>query len=58
MALWVTKYEDIIPDIPLEYQQGVAAPSFHFGFPLWFFNRDQVDAIIDIVLSEWDVLAQ
>ena len=58
VALWVTKYEDIIPDIPLEYQQGVAAPSFHFGFPLWFFNRDQVDAIIDIVLSEWDVLAQ
>jgi len=56
VALFLTKYADIIPDIPPEYTPGVAAPSFHFGFPLWFFNRDQVDTIIDIIFSEWDLL--
>ena len=56
VALFLTKYEDIIPDIPPEYMQGVAAPSFHFGFPLWFFNRGQVDDIIDLVFSEWALL--
>lgn len=56
IALWVTKYEDIIPDIPPEYEEGVAAPSFHFGFPLWFFDRNQVDAIIDIIFDEWGLL--
>lgn len=56
VSLILAKYADIIPDIPPEYIQGVAAPSFHFGFPLWFFDRDQVDAIIDIVLSEWGLL--
>jgi len=56
VALFVTKYDQIIPDIPPEYQQGVAAPSFHFGLPLWFFNRSQVDQIIDVVFSEWGLL--
>ena len=33
----------------------VGAPSVHFGFPLWFFNRAQVDSIADVIFDEWQI---
>ena len=53
VALWLTKYEDVVPDVA----SGVAAParSVHFGFPLWFFDRTQVDQIVDVVFDEWQI---
>ena len=53
VMLWVSKYEDIVPDV--ESGVAVAGKSFHFGFPLWFFNREGVDQIIDVVLDEWGI---
>lgn len=54
VAIWITRYEDIIPYV----QSGVAVParSVHFGFPLWFFDRDQVDTIVGVVFDEWGIL--
>jgi len=51
-ALVLTKYENVVPSTG-----GVAAKSFHFGFPLWFFNRTQVDQIMDVVFTEWQIQA-
>jgi hypothetical protein len=49
-ALVLTKYENVVPSTG-----GVAAKSFHFGFPLWFFNRTQVDQIMHVVFAEWQI---
>jgi hypothetical protein len=39
------------------YAKGaVAAPCFQFGFPLWHFNRDQVNAIADAIFDRWNIL--
>ena len=56
IALWVTKYDDVMPEV----QSGVAvaAKSFHFGFPLWFFDRAAVDAIAGVVFDEWEIRAE
>jgi hypothetical protein len=54
VALWVTKYEDVVPAVSAG--TGVAAPSFHFGFPLWFFRRSAVDSIVAVVFDEWGIL--
>ena len=53
VALWLTKYEDIVPDVV----SGIAAParSVHFGVPLWFFNRTAVDQIADVIFDEWGI---
>ena len=56
IALWITRYEDIVPDVTAG--QAVAAPSFHFGFPLWFFARSQVDSIVQVVFDEWEIAAE
>jgi hypothetical protein len=58
IALWLNKYEDVVPDIPAESGVGVAAPSVHFGFPLWFFDHDAVNQITDILFAEWGLLAE
>ena len=50
-ALWVTKYDGVVPDAP----GGVAAPSVHFGFPLWFFRRSSVDSVVSVIFDEWGV---
>lgn len=55
-ALWITKYEDVVPNV--ESGIAVAAPSVHFGFPLWFFDRDAVDAIAGVVFDEWEIRAE
>jgi hypothetical protein len=51
VAVWISRYQNVVPDAP----GGVAAKSFHFGFPLWFFNRAAVDQIVDVVFSEWQI---
>jgi hypothetical protein len=51
VAFWTTKYAGIVADA----EGAVDAPSVHFGFPLWFFNRAQVDSIADVIFKEWDI---
>lgn len=51
IAFWTTKYADVIAPAP----EAVAAPSVHFGFPLWFFNRAEVDSIADVIFNEWHI---
>ena len=53
-AIWITKYQDVDPD---EMGTGIAAPSVHFGFELWYFNRAAVDAIINTVFERWGIRA-
>jgi hypothetical protein len=55
MALVITKYKDIDAD---NMPGGtIAAPSFHFGTELWFFNRSAVNAIMNVILDRWGILA-
>jgi hypothetical protein len=53
VALVLTKHENVAPPAP----GAVAAKSFHFGFPLWYFNRQQVNRIISVVFTEWQIMA-
>jgi hypothetical protein len=34
----------------------IPAPSVHFGLPLWFFNRAQVDSIASAIFDRWGIL--
>jgi len=34
---------------------GIMANSFHFGFPLWYFERDSVEKIFDVIFTEWRI---
>jgi hypothetical protein len=54
-VLWLSKYDHVVPDV--EIGVAVAAPSAHFGFELWFFNRAQVNAIIDLIFQKWGIKA-
>ena len=54
IALWLTKYQNVDPD---DAGAGVAAPSVHFGFELWFFDHTTVKTIIDIVFDKWGIRA-
>jgi hypothetical protein len=51
VAFWATKYANVVAGVP----GAVAAPSVQFGFPLWFFNRAQVDSIADVIFGEWSI---
>jgi hypothetical protein len=53
IAVWVTEYGDIVPDVGAG--AAVAAPSVHFGFPLWFFDRESADGIADVIFSRWGI---
>jgi hypothetical protein len=33
----------------------IAYESYHFGVPLWFFDHDKVEQIIDYIFDQWDV---
>jgi hypothetical protein len=46
VAIWITRYGDVIPGAP-------AAPSVHFGLPLWYFRHESVEAIADAVFERW-----
>jgi len=51
VAFWTTKYADVVAEAPNTF----AAPSVHFGLPLWFFNREQVNGIADAIFEEWRI---
>jgi hypothetical protein len=53
IAFWITKYSDIVPDVTSG--AAVAAPSFHLGFPLWFFERSGVDSLMNVVFQTWGI---
>jgi hypothetical protein len=53
IAFWTTKYAGVVAPAP----GAIAASSVHFGLPLWFFNRAQVDSIADVVFGEWGIRA-
>jgi hypothetical protein len=55
VAVWVTKYAHIVPDAAVGVR--AAAPSAHFGFELWFFDRTQGKTIIDTIFRKWQILA-
>ncbi len=51
-ALWITRYADVSPPAP----GAVAAPSVHFGFPLWYFDHAAADSIASAIFEEWSIL--
>ncbi len=51
VAFWYSSYADVVADKP----GCVAAPSVHFGFPLWFYNREQVDSIATAIFKVWQL---
>jgi hypothetical protein len=53
-AFWTTKYANVVANAP----GTVAAPSVHFGFPLWFFSRPQVNAVADVIFDVWNIGAE
>ena len=53
VALVVTKFKDEFEG--MEELTFLPAYSFHFGFPLWFFDRDDVDQIMDVIFTEWQI---
>ncbi len=55
VAVWVTKYAQVVPDVASGV--AVAAPSAHFGFEWWFFDRTQGRAIINVIFQKWRILA-
>ncbi|MCD6378824.1 hypothetical protein J7M07_00070, partial [bacterium] len=34
---------------------GIAANSFHFGFPLWYLDHDSVEKLFDVIFTEWQI---
>ncbi len=52
IGFWVTRHENAVGNAP----DCVPAKSVHFGFPFWFFNRQQVDSIADAIFREWHIL--
>jgi hypothetical protein len=54
VALWVTKHADVVPEV--SGGNSVAAPSVHFGFPLWFFRPSAADSIADAIFDRWMIV--
>jgi len=53
VALLLVKYADVRPQVSAGIP--VAAPSVHFGFPLWFFERSAADSVADAVFARWGI---
>ena len=51
IAFWSTRYADIVS----EAEGAIAAPSVHFGIPLWFFDHEAVETIADVIFTEWQI---
>jgi CubicO group peptidase (beta-lactamase class C family) len=49
VAFWITRYDDIVPGAP----GGTAAPSVHFGLPLWYFRHESADSIAGVIFGRW-----
>jgi hypothetical protein len=56
VALVLSKYSDKVPDVM--DGTAVAANSFHFGLPLWFFDHESVYRIANSIFEEWGILAE
>ena len=54
VALWIDRYSDVEPDT--KFLPAGPARSVHFGLPLWFFERSQVDSIAGAIFEEWHIL--
>ncbi|HSG26946.1 MAG TPA: hypothetical protein VLA34_00600, partial [Candidatus Krumholzibacterium sp.] len=54
VAFLITKYSDKVPVVGDGV--AVAANSFFFGFPLWFFEHTAVDSIANTIFDEWQIL--
>lgn len=54
VALVINKYADVVPQVNSGVP--VAANSFHFGLPLWFFDHAAVDSIATEIFDEWGIL--
>ena len=54
IAFWSTKYAEVQSEAP----GAVAAPSVHFGMPLWFFDREEVDSLANVIFREWNILRE
>ncbi|HSG28705.1 MAG TPA: hypothetical protein VLA34_09510, partial [Candidatus Krumholzibacterium sp.] len=52
VAIWMTEYADVTA---MGVAGAVAAPSVHFGFPLWFFRETTVDSIADVIFDIWEI---
>lgn len=52
IALWMSKYSDVASPSGTN----VPARSVHFGVPLWYFDRAQVDSIASVIFEEWQIL--
>jgi hypothetical protein len=60
VAVIITKYRE---NFEAEIAAGkpvtvIPADSFHFGFPLWFFQHEKVHTIMDEIFAEWQILAE
>ncbi len=53
VAIWITEFENIAAGTA--DGAAVAAPSVHFGFPLWFFRKSSVDSIADVIFAKWGI---
>ncbi len=51
VAFWYSKYDKV----KASPAGCIAAPSVHIGFPLWFFNREQVDSLATAIFNEWQL---
>jgi hypothetical protein len=51
IAFWTSAHAEVVAEAP----GAVAAPSVHFGFPLWQFDHDEVQKIAEAVFREWKV---
>jgi hypothetical protein len=53
VAIWISRYEDIVPEVTTGV--AIAAPSLHFGFPLWFFRQTSADSIACALFDLWGI---
>ncbi len=51
VAFWYSKYAEV----QASPAGCIAAPSVHIGFPLWFFNRSQVDSLATAIFNTWQL---
>ena len=51
VAFWYSKYSGV----KASPAGCIAAPSVHIGFPLWFFDRTQVDSLSTAIFNTWQL---
>ncbi|HSG29176.1 MAG TPA: hypothetical protein VLA34_11905, partial [Candidatus Krumholzibacterium sp.] len=52
VAFWTTRHAGVIAP----GDRNCAAPSVHFGLPLWYFDSGQVRDIARVIFEEWQIL--